>query len=1089
MNVQTKIFGRVLIFSVCLFLYSGFFDNPLFAAARKINVLCFHFEPRAYHLTQDVIKDTIDQYILTYRDYLYQPDALKQRMIEDFSFAVDQVAQKKIFKILDHFKEEIRKQEHYKNIDLTIKVHFILWDEAFAFLQQEAKNPTFSVAQIAHAFLGGVAEYNNIVPLDQFFTDSRPQDLYNKTCLKSCRIENRGDLLALPFWASMRSLLIRKDMIEACPGLEMDSIFQDWSSFEAAGKHFNTALKELSAKGFPNLRSFWAINISDKDMNTLQTLTPAIYSYGGNILADKFWWKEMSIDRLNALNGIKTFFTVAKSVGSLEEGTFGDLLNQFHSGHFAVVLCGTWENMYWKNTKPDSAAVIEIRLPPRGPEGSATLQWGCNLIILKKRGEQNYDLEFELIRYLSTAPEVQHRYIPMNSRLSVLKTVQDSVSNPDYYRWLNDEHIARTYPNNKEMFKLIDALTQKYHLASILQAVMGAPELSPEIWKVIESGIKTTAYELNKQVIPKPIFYLFYTKINILFITVLFSIFILFFIQIVKRVRRSEDEKIVALTEQLKRVSEEKLVLQAEEDRDRKKLKENQELMDLLSKKLEQVSREFEQLKTNATLDKIEQYTIQIRELTLKNQVLQSELENTIHKITDNDAVIGQLEKELDEFKHPEIIIDFENKIIRKKDGNEFNLSSAANQYKNDVFRYLEYIVRYQKNRIHLLEFALNDSKFFLKALQNDRVREYNYKGKFAKVRSGINRTFKDNIGRDLIIQDKSKIYVYCKKPKRILQISTKEKDLELSFAENHQLVNSEVFTYFGYDAFDYYQINPHVIMHSNIRESADCYEAALKIQDIHKRKAKLEEAFDLDNKNYAALQLILDSLAFKDIEIIQTALLNLQNEISTIENFLNHDINYRKNITNIRKTKQEYKDLYSWKYVNSLKSKEITVIGDIAVGEIIKYETEKISDQLNKLIRARTEIENYFKQFEKLNRLRQYFEKHINKAFLKELMLDYIGQENTKSLFTNTESDLSEIEIKKSFIRHLLLKFNIETDPDNNGSLINQTVNLFEWLHVNNISDKPGNNLSEFFQRFEIDQPDRMKIERFCSSFGWLKT
>jgi maltose-binding protein MalE len=1087
MNGQTKILWRV--FSAGFLLFSGSFISPLSAASQTINVLFFHFEPRAYHLTQDVIKDTIDHYISTYRDYLYQPDALKKRMTEDFSFAVDQVAQKKIFQILDHFKEDLRKQERYKNIELSIKVHFILWDEAFALLQQEAKNPTFSVAQIAHAFLGGVAEHNNIVPLDQFFSETRPQEIYNKTCLKSCRIENRGDLLALPFWASIRSLLIRKDMIEACPGLEMDSIFQDWSSFEAAGRRFNAALSDLSAKGFSNLRSFWAINISDKDMNTLQTLTPAIYSQGGNILADKFWWKEVTIDRINALNGIKTFFSAAKSVGSLEECTFGDLLNQFHSGHFAVVLSGTWENMYWKYTKPDSSAYIEIRLPPRGPEGPATLQWGCNLIIFKKRGEQNYNLEFELIRYLSTAPEVQHRYIPMNSRLSVLKTVEDSLSNPNYYVWLNNERIARTYPNNKEMFKLIDELTQKYHMASILQVVKGAPELSPDVWKVIESGIRTTAYELNKQVIPKPIFYLFYTKINILFITVLFSIFILFFIQIVKCVRHSEDEKIVALTEQLKRVSEEKLVLQAEEDRDRKRLKENEELMDSLCKKLEQVSREFEQLKSNATLDKIEQYTIQIREMTLKNQVLQSELENTIHKITDNDAVIRQLEKELDEFKHPEIIIDFENKIIRRKDGNEFNLSSAANQYKNDVFRYLEYIVRYQKKRIHLLEFGLNDSKFFLKALQSGKVREYNYKGKFAKVRSGINRTFKDNIGRDLIVQDKSKIYIYWKRPNRVMQISTKEKDLEISLAETHQLVNSEVFTYFGYDAFDYYQINPHVIIHSNIKESADAYKTAIKIQDSDKRKAKLEEAFDKDNKNYAALQLILDSLAFKDVEIIQDALASLQNEISIVENFLNHDLNYHKDLTNIRKTKQEYKDLYSWKYVNSLKTREIAIIGDIAVGEIIKYETQKIADQLNKLMRARTEIENYFKRFEKLNRLKQYFEKYINRTFLRELMLDYIGQEKIKSLFAGPESDLSEAEIKKSFIRHLLLKLDIETDSDNNGSLVNQAYNLFEWLHINNISATPCNNLTEFFQRFEINQPDRMKIERFCSSFGLLKT
>ncbi len=134
-------------------------------------------------------------------------------------------------------------------------------------------------------------------------------------------------------------------MIEACPGLDINTIFADWDTFEKAGEQFNSHLGFLRDKGFTNLQRFWAINISDKDMNTLHTLAPAIYSYGGRILEDRLWWKQVGINTAPALDGIKKLFFVAKQVGLLEECTFGELLNRFHSGHYAVVFgIVTWLN-------------------------------------------------------------------------------------------------------------------------------------------------------------------------------------------------------------------------------------------------------------------------------------------------------------------------------------------------------------------------------------------------------------------------------------------------------------------------------------------------------------------------------------------------------------------------------------------------------------------------------------------------------------------------------------------------------------------------------------------------------------------------
>ncbi|MBN2001567.1 hypothetical protein JW935_28760 [candidate division KSB1 bacterium] len=1046
-----------------------------------MNMLFFHFEPRAYHLTQDVIEDSIDHYIKTYGEFLYDPESLKARMQEDFSFAQDQLAQKKIFQILIDFRQDIQNRIEYKDIDLSLKIHFILWDEAFEFLQKEAKDPSFSVSQIASAFLGGVAEHNNILSLEPF--NLEPETIFNEKCLKSCRIENQGDLLALPFWASMRSLLIRKDMINASPDFDHESGFTDWDSFENAGKQFNDQLEYLRSNGFPHLQRFWAINISDRDMNTLQTLTPAIYSFGGKIIKNKLWWKEVTIHKAEALAGIKKWFAISKSVGSLEECSFGELLNRFHTGHFAVVMCGTWEHMYWRNTNPDSSSYIEIKLPPSGPDGPATLLWGCNLVIFKQKNKKNYDIEVEFIKYLASNPKVQHEYVPANSRLSVLKEPQDFYSNPMYYEWMNDPHVARTYPNNKEMFKLIDALTQKYLLASILQNVKGAPELSDDVWKVIENGIQTTAFELNRQVIPTIIFYGLYSKINIIFIVVFFSVVGFLFIHIVKRIRHSEDLIIHDLSERLKRISDEKLELEKKEKYAREKLTENQGLVDELYIKLEKVTKEFVKLKSTTKLEKIEKYTAQMKELISRNGELESELEKTLQQIKGNDRVVEQLQKELDDIKNPEIYIDFFSKTIRKKDGSLFILSSAADQYKNDVFRYLEFIVRHQTKRIHLLSFGLIDSRFFQKALNDGKVREYNYKGKFAKVRSGINRTFKNNIGMDLIVQDKEHIYVYYDKTGKIYNINTKDKKIEIVLADI-QSKNPLVATYFGYDTFDYYWINEQIKINSNIQESILKYKNALELKSKSEKIKALEEALELDEKNYAAQILLLQMKSLNDSTAIRTIQRDIEEEKHQLYGFLSNDLNYRKNISSIKRIKQEYKDLYSWKYVNAVKSEELVVIGETSFAQIIKYETDKIRALCDQRKSEYDAVQKYWVNLENIKILGQYFQTFIDKTRLKKFIIDFVNCIHRTGLDDTVFH--SEIEIKKAFIKYLFEKVDSNFYIDKDDQLLHFTYDLLEWLFRKQRKRDilTAGYLQTFFQYHEIDSKIKDKIEKFCH---WL--
>lgn len=1053
------------------------------AREKTINMLFFHFEPRTYNLSETAIRDSIDRYIATYREYLYDPDNLKTKMLGDMSFAMDQLGQRKIFKLLQTFRENLKEQERYKDIALKLKVHFILWDEAFEFFQKEAKNPSFSICQIASAFLGGVAQYKNIVSLDQFLADFKADEIFNDKVLRACRIDNKGDLLALPFWASMRSLLIRKDMVQACPGLVMDSIAQNWDSFEAAGKRFNINLEQLRKKGFKNLRSFWAINISDKDMNTLQTLAPAIYSYGGDILKDKFWWKEIAIDEIPTIEGIKKLFSVVKSVGLIEDCTFGELLNRFHAGHFAVVLCGTWDHQYWRATHPDSSSYIEIMLPPAGPEGPATLRWGCNLIIMKQPGIKDYNLEFELLRYLSTDPELQSRYIPENCRMSVLKIVRDSLSYPAYYDWLNNNSLTKAFPNNKEMFKLFDALTQKYHLASILNNVKGASELSPDVWKIIDNDIRMTADEMNKKVIPTYIYYIFYTKINLLFILIGFFLLGFLFIQVVNRVRRFKDKKMNDLTEHLKRILAEKVILEQNEANARIELNKNQTLISSLNRELEEMHVEYDKLKADTALDNKENYLIRIKELDLRNKELQIQLDDTIGEIKSNDRIVTQLQNEIDALKNPEVVIDFDKKTIRKKDGSEFVLSSTAEQYKNDIFRYLEYIARYRPRRIHLLTFGLLDSKFFLKSLRENGVEEYKYKGKLAKVRAGINRTFKNNIGLDLIVPDQSKLYVYYNDPDTLCQIQTRDKDINIALSGIQETKIPEVLTFSGHDAFDYYMINNRIKITSNIQESADLYDAAQKIKDEDSREAELRKAFDLDQNNYPALLSILSKITYGDIAFIQAVEQDLRQRIHELESFLNNDLRYVKNVKEIKKVKREYRELYSWKFVAASKSKYFKDIGARAFDEIIEFERAKITEILERYKQVTHSMQKYLEQFNRLKTVGEYFRVFIDRRPVMDLIKDHLVTEDALIF-----SPVNEKALKRSIITHLVTTFELKKQGENNKILVDNTCHLFDWLYDNkiSISNNDVDVLAIFFGQSGVEAKSRKQIEQL---YHHLKT
>jgi hypothetical protein len=535
--------------------------------------------------------------------------------------------------------------------------------------------------------------------------------------------------------------------------------------------------------------------------------------------------------------------------------------------------------------------------------------------------------------------------------------------------------------------------------------------------------------------------------IIILLIFIVFSLVI--FIRTNKKYLREitcEKENFkLQLSVQIDKLINDKEKIKQEHEKTSSEQLQNQNTIQVLSSRLGQVTDELDNFKKGYNPGKIGELSAEIKELTARNKALENLLNTVYKKVREKNKLFHNLSGEIKAIRYPEIYIDFQNKIIRKKDGTEFILSSTAKQYKNDAFRYMEYVIRQKRKRIHLLEFGLNDPRFFANAVQQGKVREFNYEGKFAKVKSGINKTFMENINKEMIIQDDEKIFAYCTLPDTLLRITSKERDVDIDLSPINRNKMPEILTFFGYKTFDYYRLNHEIIFRSNVQESKDCLESALQLNDSEEKLTKLEEALYLDNKNYQALVKLLECLPHKSLDLIQSIQNNLDNDIAILKNFLDQQIIYQKKITNTARIKQEYREIYSWRYVNAAKSKKFKQLGEKAFQQVITFEVKRLQDQLNDLLTVREKITVYFSCLSELRNLTQWFGVLFKKSVLTNAALEFAGQNGNLQYFHSANNGLME-KAKQNFLTCIISKYFANTDQHNH--LVPPLLNFIEWLH-----------------------------------------
>jgi hypothetical protein len=567
-------------------------------------------------------------------------------------------------------------------------------------------------------------------------------------------------------------------------------------------------------------------------------------------------------------------------------------------------------------------------------------------------------------------------------------------------------------------------------------------------------------------------------------VLLMLSVFCVLFYKIRKSLKKLSGQKERSeadLLARLKAAKNEKGELERELERARTEISQNKKIIEILSTKLKNVTEEYDSLKNEYDLNKIEELYAEIKELTDRNKALETLLENTHDKIWESNQVLGHLKNEVDSLKHPEVYIDFEKKTIRHKGGSEFVYSSAAKQYRNDVFRYLEYIVRNNAKRIHLLEFGLNDPKFFLEYAKQDRVREYNYEGKFAKVKSGINRTFRDNVGKDLILHDNEKIYAYCTFPDTVLRITSKERDVDIILSEINRNKMPEILTFFGYETFDYYKINGEITITSNITDSIERSRSALRIEAPDQRMAGLEEALMLDGRNYPALEKLLENPSPQFSETVHRIRENIRADVDVLSNFIRQNPVYRKRITNITRIKQEYRETYSWKFVNATKSVRFKSLGETAFRHVLEHELGKLEKMLTRYQSLLAVTENYFHRFERLKSLFQHFEVVLDKHALAETLLDFLDQKEAAGLYGNLETRGDEIRV--NFLKFFIDRHDGDFDRPVAGQTLAAMVDYLKWLSNNGLYGRKNAqmNLKAFFLDSATDRNIQKKVERLC--------
>lgn len=444
-----------------------------------------------------------------------------------------------------------------------------------------------------------------------------------------------------------------------------------------------------------------------------------------------------------------------------------------------------------------------------------------------------------------------------------------------------------------------------------------------------------------------------------------------------------------------------------------------------------------------------------------------------------------QLMAKIEELNRVEVYIDFNEKKIVGKSNKEFEFTSLAKNYKNEIFNLLECMQRWDKTRIHLIEFGLTMPDVFLKAVSEKTMQDFSTKGKFGRVKYGINKTFRVNCGKELILRDQEKIHVYFKLPHDISLIKSSAGDLVISKEEITKFDKTEVASFQGFDAFDYHILNGEIVVRSNISESREAFKQAVESDDMDFRIEQLDRALDLDDRNYEALKLLIQHNIFKYINEYKSAISEIKEQIENYSNYLKSDLYYEKNRLNIKYAKEQYKEIYGVKLISKEKLRDIKEVAQKSPRQIIKYEKRFLRQKLRDLKELNAYFDKYNKYVEALQNVITYYGVAINSASIGNVVATWTESPHLYNrLLRNTSRNIDaiEAEMKILFLQNVLDLHS--ADEKVSSKVVKMMVDYLDWHHEK-FDNRTSTEISKCFESrlnaffANTPQADKEHIER----------
>ena len=441
-----------------------------------------------------------------------------------------------------------------------------------------------------------------------------------------------------------------------------------------------------------------------------------------------------------------------------------------------------------------------------------------------------------------------------------------------------------------------------------------------------------------------------------------------------------------------------------------------------------------------------------------------------------------KLASQIEDLNKIELNIDFHEKRITDKSGKEFELTSLAKNNKNEIFDLLEFIQRWDKNRIHLIEFGFVFAKPFLKAIDNAGIQDYRTKGKFGRIKYGINKTFRVNCGKELILNDDDKIHVYFKQPHNIAIMKSDSGDLTISKESIDRFDRIEIASFSSFEALDYYRINTEIVIHSSVSESQKLLNEAIESEDINLKIEKLEHAVDLDNYNYDALRLLMEANIFKYADLYRTAKNSLETQIGQYSDFLHHQLNYDKNRLNLELTKKQYKEIYGTKLIPKEKLRDFKTLAEKASRQIIKYEKSQLRQRLKNLKGLDACFGKYDQSIEALRKVIEFFKVGVNPNTIAKVVAKWVDHpELYRDTLINGVKKSGSLEEK---IRVIFLQTTLDfylNDKQADLHIAATMIDYFTHFHTTYPNHAKSTMLDSFLDQlgeFFSDKPEKYRLE-----------